>query len=142
LNDSRVLPARLYGLTDKNRSQIELLLLSQKEIDVWEVLVKPGKKAKIGTHIVFEKGLLEADVIGFSEDGTRLVKFFTRGSFYTVIEQIGNIPLPPYIKAKTRKSGTLSNGIFQSIGFIGSPHCRAAFYKRNAGRPSYKRNKH
>ena len=100
LNNSRVIPARLYGNKKDTGANIELLILEQKEKDVWETLVKPGKKAKIGTRFVFGDGLLECEVVDILEEGNRLVKFFYEGNFFDVLDKVGNMPLPHYITHK------------------------------------------
>ncbi len=95
LNDSRVLPARIYGKRETG-AKVEFLLLTERTKDEWECLVKPGKKAKIGDKFDFD-GLLTAEVIGIIEDGIRIVKFYYQGEFYAHLDQIGAMPLPPYI---------------------------------------------
>ena len=100
LNDSRVLPARLYGCRADTGSPLELLLLTPHGNDVWEVLAGPGKKAKPGFRLSFGDGALMADVLEVLEGGNRLVKFSYEGNFYEVLESIGQMPLPPYIKKK------------------------------------------
>ncbi len=100
VNDSRVLPARIYGERESNGSFIEFLLLEQKEQNVWEILCRPGKKAKIGTRFVFGGGKLSAEILDVLEDGNRIAKFFCEGSLYTVLDEIGQTPLPPYITKK------------------------------------------
>ncbi len=97
LNNSRVLPARLYGIKEGTGAQVEFLLLNHKEGDCWEVLAGPGKKAKPGSRFVFGEGLLTAEVLEIVEGGNRIVKFFYQGSFYEVLDQIGQMPLPHYI---------------------------------------------
>ena len=98
VNDSRVIPARLYGVKEDTGAHIEVLLLEQKEKDVWETLVKPGKKAKPGVKLTFGDGLLRGEVLETVEGGNRLIRFSYEGeSIYPVLEQIGNMPLPPYI---------------------------------------------
>ena len=98
LNDSRVMPARLYGNRKGTGAAVELLLLKNRGNDVWEVLAGPGKKAKPGNVLVFGGGLLEAEVLEVIEDGNRLVKFRYEGTFFEVLDQIGQMPLPHYIK--------------------------------------------
>ncbi|MEG1448372.1 MAG: tRNA preQ1(34) S-adenosylmethionine ribosyltransferase-isomerase QueA [Oscillospiraceae bacterium] len=100
LNNSRVIPARLYGNKKDTGAGIELLILEQKEKDIWETLVKPGKKAKIGTRFVFGDGLLECEVVDILEEGNRLVKFFYDGNFFEILDKVGNMPLPHYITEK------------------------------------------
>ena len=97
LNDSRVLPARLYGHRKGTGAAVELLLLTHKGTDEWEVLAGPGRKARPGDTLVFGGGLLEADVLDVINDGNRLVRFRYAGSFYPLLEQLGQMPLPHYI---------------------------------------------
>lgn len=97
LNDSRVLPARLYGERKGTGAHVELLLLHDKGGDVWEVLAGPGKKARPGMTLTFGDGKLEADVLDVVEGGNRLVKFRYDGHFYSILEEIGQMPLPHYI---------------------------------------------
>ena len=97
LNNSRVLPARLYGIKEGTGAQVEFLLLNQKEDDCWEVLAGPGKKAKPGSRFTFGDGLLSAEVLEIVEGGNRIVKFSYQGNFYQVLDKIGQMPLPHYI---------------------------------------------
>ena len=97
INDSRVLPARLIGSKVGTDAKIEILLLKRKENDVWETLVKPGKKAKIGAKISFGDGLLVGEVVGIVEEGNRLIHFEYEGIFEEILDQLGQMPLPPYI---------------------------------------------
>lgn len=101
MNDSRVLPSRLLGHREGTGGAMELLLLEQKETDLWETLARPGKKAKPGTRLVFGDGLLTAQVVEVIEGGNRLVRFRYQGnSFFEVLDRIGQMPLPPYITEK------------------------------------------
>ena len=100
LNNSRVLPARLYGTKKGTGSNIEFLLLEQKGDKLWEIICRPGKKAKVGAEFVFGDGLLTATVTEVKDDGNRIVKFECDGSFFAVLDQIGQMPLPPYITEK------------------------------------------
>lgn len=97
LNDSRVLPARLYGIKDGTGARVEFLLLNHVKADVWEVLAGPGKKARPGSTFTFAEGLLNAKVLEILEGGNRLVEFQYEGNFYTLIDKIGEMPLPHYI---------------------------------------------
>lgn len=97
INNTKVIPARLIGEREGTGANIELLLLKRKENDIWETLVKPGKKAKIGTKILFGNGILTAEVIDIVEEGNRLVKFYYKGIFEEILDQLGQMPLPPYI---------------------------------------------
>ena len=97
LNNTKVIPARLFGEKEGTQAKIEILLLKRKENDVWETLVKPGKKAKIGTKIIFGGGLLVGEVVDIVEEGNRLIKFTYEGIFEEILDQLGQMPLPPYI---------------------------------------------
>lgn len=97
INNTKVIPARLYGVKEDTGAKIEILLLKRKENDVWETLVKPGKKAKPGTKISFGGGLLRGEVIAVVEDGNRLIHFDYEGIFEEILDQLGQMPLPPYI---------------------------------------------
>lgn len=98
LNDTKVLPARLFGVKKDTGAKIEVLLLKQLEGDQWETLVKPAKRVKEGTVIDFGEGLLTAECTGTSEHGGRIFDFKYEGIFYEVLDQLGEMPLPPYIK--------------------------------------------
>ncbi|MBE6068877.1 MAG: tRNA preQ1(34) S-adenosylmethionine ribosyltransferase-isomerase QueA [Clostridium lundense] len=97
LNDTRVLPARLIGEKEETHGKIEFLLLKRTDKDTWETLVKPGKRAKIGSKFVFGNGELKAEVIGLGEEGSRIVRFEYEGIFEEVLDRLGQMPLPPYI---------------------------------------------
>ncbi|MGL5717978.1 MAG: tRNA preQ1(34) S-adenosylmethionine ribosyltransferase-isomerase QueA [Paraclostridium sp.] len=97
LNNTRVIPARLIGEKVDTGGKIEFLLLKRTEKDVWQALVKPGKRAKIGTKFSFGNGKLIGEVVGLAEEGSRLVKFYYEGIFEEVLDELGNMPLPPYI---------------------------------------------
>ena len=100
INNTKVIPARLYGVKEDTGAHIELLLLKRQSGDVWETLVKPGKKARPGTRIVFGDGRLKAEVIDVVEEGNRLVHFEYDGIFEEVLDALGEMPLPPYITHK------------------------------------------
>ena len=97
LNNTKVIPARLFGEKEGTQAKIEILLLKRKENDIWETLVKPGKKAKPGTKIIFGQGLLVGEVLEVVEDGNRLIQFSYEGIFEEILDQLGQMPLPPYI---------------------------------------------
>lgn len=97
INDTKVLPARLIGSRVGTDAKIEVLLLKRMENDTWETLVKPGKKAKIGTKICFGDGLLIGEVVDVVEEGNRLIQFTYQGIFEEILDQLGQMPLPPYI---------------------------------------------
>lgn len=96
-NNTKVIPARLYGEREETGGKVEILLLKRKENDVWETLVKPGKKARPGTKLVFGNGLLHATVLEVVEEGNRLIQFSYDGIFEEILDQLGQMPLPPYI---------------------------------------------
>lgn len=100
LNNTKVIPARLFGRRVGTDAQIEILLLKRKEDDIWETLVKPGKKAKKGTKISFGDGLLIGEVIDVLEEGNRLIQFTYEGIFEEILDKLGQMPLPPYITHK------------------------------------------
>ena len=97
INDTKVLPARLFGARVGTEAKIEVLLLKRVENDTWETLVRPGKKAKIGTRISFGDGLLVGEVVDIVEEGNRLIRFEYKGIFEEILDQLGQMPLPPYI---------------------------------------------
>lgn len=100
LNNTKVIPARLLGVREGTGAAIEVLLLKRRENDVWETLVKPGKKARPGTKIVFGEGALRAEVLEVVEEGNRLIQFSYEGIFEEVLDRLGEMPLPPYITHK------------------------------------------
>ena len=97
LNNTKVIPARLFGVKEGTMAKIEILLLKRRQNDVWETLVKPGKKAKPGTRIIFGDGLLTGEVIDVVDDGNRLIQFSYEGIFEEILDKLGQMPLPPYI---------------------------------------------
>lgn len=121
INDSRVLPARLYGYKEDTGAHMELLLLEQKENMVWECLAKPGKKAKPGVKLIFGDGLLVGEVVEVKEDGNRMVKFTCNGNFYSVLDQIGQMPLPPYITEKLQDKERYQTVYSKELGSAAAP---------------------
>ena len=98
LNDTRVIPARIYGVKKETGAVVEFLLLNQNENNVWECLCKPGKRAKIGTEFVFGDGLVDCEVVDITEDGNRKIRFNCDSKeIYNILDKIGTMPLPPYI---------------------------------------------
>ena len=97
INDTKVLPARLIGSKEGTNAKIEILLLKRRENNIWETLVKPGKKAKPGTRIIFGGGILTGEVVDVVEEGNRLIQFTYEGIFEEILDQLGQMPLPPYI---------------------------------------------
>lgn len=100
LNDTRVIPARLLGVKEDTEGKIEFLLLNRKMLDTYECLAKPGKRARKGAKFTFGEGLLKAEVLDVLENGNRIVKFFYDGVFEEILDRLGEMPLPPYIKEK------------------------------------------
>lgn len=121
MNDSRVLPARLIGEREDTHSPIEFLLLNQRDLDVWEILVRPGKHAKIGKRFVFGGGMLRAEVIDIIEDGNRIVKFEHEGNIYNVLDAIGQMPLPPYITEKLEDKERYQTVYSDPVGSAAAP---------------------
>lgn len=129
LNDSRVLPARIYGIKDDTGAKVEFLLLSPKGDDVWEVLTGPGRRAKPGTHFTFGGGLLKAEVLEIVEGGNRLVKFRHESDFYAVLDLIGQMPLPPYIKKKLENQERYQTVYSREVGSAAAPTAGLHFTK-------------
>ena len=100
VNDTKVIPARLYGHKKETGAVIEILLLKRRENDIWECLVKPGKKARPGAVIDFGEGLLTGEIIDVVDEGNRLIQFHYEGIFEEILDQLGEMPLPPYITHK------------------------------------------
>lgn len=129
LNDSRVLPARIYGIKEGTGARVEFLLLSAKGDDVWEVLAGPGKRAKPGNRFTFGDGLMTAEVLEIVEGGNRLVKFSYQGNFYAVLDQIGQMPLPPYIKKKLEDKERYQTVYSREVGSAAAPTAGLHFTK-------------
>lgn len=100
LNNTRVIPARLHGVKEKSGGKIEFLLLKRIDINTWEVILRPGKKAREGSRFIFGDGLLKAEVIRVLESGNRIVRFEFEGVWEELLDRLGEMPLPPYIKEK------------------------------------------
>lgn len=99
-NNTKVIPARLFGVREDTGSTVELLLLKRREKDVWETLVKPGKKARAGARLVFGEGHLHGEITDVTEEGNRLIQFYYEGIFEEILDELGQMPLPPYITHK------------------------------------------
>ena len=122
LNDTRVIPARIYGIKEETGAVVEFLLLSQKENDVWECLCKPGKRAKTGTKFSFGGGKLIGEIVDVDKDeGNRFVKFTCKGSIYTGLDEIGSMPLPPYIKEKLKDKERYQTVYSKELGSAAAP---------------------
>lgn len=121
LNNTRVIPARIYGTKMETGAYVEFLLLTQKENDVWECLCKPGKRAKIGTKFDFGDGKLQGEVIDVQEDGNRIVRFTCDGNIFAVLDEIGQMPLPPYIKEKLENKERYQTVYSKELGSAAAP---------------------
>lgn len=121
LNDSRVLPARIYGVKEGTGAHVEFLLLENKGGDTWEALCKPGKRAKEGSRFLFGNGLFAGEVVGVKEDGNRLVRFEYEGVFFHLLDQVGQMPLPPYIKEKLRDKERYQTVYSRETGSAAAP---------------------
>lgn len=130
LNDSRVLPARIYGEKTDNGSFIEFLLLEQRGSDEWEILCRPGKKAKVGTEFSFGGGKLTAVITDILEDGNRIAKFSVReGNIYTTLDEIGQMPLPPYITERLEDKERYQTVYSHEVGSSAAPTAGLHFTK-------------
>jgi S-adenosylmethionine:tRNA ribosyltransferase-isomerase len=129
LNDTRVLPARLIGAKENSGGRMEFLLLKRIDKDSWETLVKPGKRAQIGTRFVFGSGELKAEVTGMGEEGSRIVKFEYEGIFEQVLDKLGQMPLPPYIKEKLEDKERYQTVYSKEIGSAAAPTAGLHFTK-------------
>lgn len=121
MNDSRVIPARLYGEKIDNQTFIEFLLLEQKGDKLWEIICRPGKKAKVGTRFSFGGGRLIAEVKEVKDDGNRIVQFECEGNFFTALEDVGQMPLPPYITAKLEDNERYQTVYSKELGSSAAP---------------------
>ena len=121
VNDSRVIPARIYGVKEDTGAKIEFLLLKQLSGDRWETLVKPGKKAKIGAKFIFGDGLLKAEVVDIVDDGNRIVELQSEENIYTTLDKIGQMPLPPYITAKLEDQERYQTVYSHELGSAAAP---------------------
>ncbi len=121
MNDSRVIPARLYGEKIDNGTFIEFLLLEQKGDKLWEIICRPGKKAKVGTKFSFGGGRLIAEVVEVKDDGNRVVRFECEGNFFTALDDVGQMPLPPYITAKLEDKERYQTVYSRELGSAAAP---------------------
>ncbi|MBQ3331436.1 MAG: tRNA preQ1(34) S-adenosylmethionine ribosyltransferase-isomerase QueA [Ruminococcus sp.] len=121
VNDSRVIPARIYGYKEDTGAKIEFLLLKQISGNRWETLVKPGKKAKIGAKFVFGDGLLKAEVVDIVDDGNRIVELNCEDNIYATLDRIGQMPLPPYITEKLEDQERYQTVYSHELGSAAAP---------------------
>ena len=129
LNDTKVLPARIIGTKTDTGAVIELLLLKNIEDNKWEVLVKPAKRVKVGTIISFGDGLLKAKCLSIGEEGIREVEFIYQGIFYEILDKLGSMPLPPYIKEKLKDKDRYQTVYAKNIGSSAAPTAGLHFTK-------------
>lgn len=122
LNDTKVLPARLYGIKEDTGAHVEFLMLTQKENDVWEVITGPGRRAKQGTRFVFGDGILKAEIIDVLDNGNRLAKFSYEGNnIFNVLEKVGEMPLPHYITEKLEDQSRYQTVYAKELGSAAAP---------------------
>ncbi len=121
LNDTRVMPARLYGAKEGSGGKMEFLLLKRYEDDIWETLVKPGKRGKVGAKFVFGNGELKAEVVEVLDNGNRKVKFYYDGIFEEVLDRLGEMPLPPYIEEKLEDRERYQTVYSKEVGSAAAP---------------------
>ena len=129
LNNTKVIPARLLGQREGTGGHVEVLLLSRKEGDVWETLVKPGKKCKPGTKLIFGDGLLKAEILDTLEDGNRKIRFFYDGIWEEVLDKLGEMPLPPYITHKLKDKNRYQTVYAKYEGSAAAPTAGLHFTK-------------
>lgn len=128
MNDTRVIPARLFGHRPEEEEKIEVFLLTNTEGSKWEVLVRPGKKMKIGTEVIFSEEL-SCKVLEIKEDGNRIVEFYYEGIFNEILDRLGNMPLPPYIKEKLKDNEDYQTVYSKNPGSVAAPTAGLHFTK-------------
>lgn len=129
INDTKVIPARLFGVKKDTGAKIELLLLKRRENDIWETLVRPGKKAKPGTVIDFGEGLLTGTVTDAVDDGNRLIQFSYNGIFEEILDRLGQMPLPPYITHQLKDKNRYQTVYAKHEGSAAAPTAGLHFTK-------------
>ena len=129
INDTKVIPARLMGIKEDTGAAIEVLLLKRNADDVWECLVKPGKKARTGARIVFGEGLLVGEIVDVIEDGNRMIKFHYEGIFEEILDKLGQMPLPPYITHKLQDKNRYQTVYAKNEGSAAAPTAGLHFTK-------------
>lgn len=129
INDTKVIPARLMGIKEDTGVAIEVLLLKRNADDVWECLVKPGKKARTGARIVFGEGLLVGEIVDVIEDGNRMIKFHYEGIFEEILDKLGQMPLPPYITHKLQDKNRYQTVYARNEGSAAAPTAGLHFTK-------------
>ena len=129
LNDTKVLPARIIGTKEDTGAVIELLLLKNINDDLWECLVKPAKRVKIGTIVSFGDGVLKGECVGIFDEGIRHIRFSYKGIFYEILDKLGSMPLPPYIKEKLQDKDRYQTVYAKNIGSAAAPTAGLHFTK-------------
>ena len=129
INDTKVIPSRLYGSKVGTDAAIEILLLKRRENDIWETLVKPGKKCKVGTVISFGDGILTGEVVDIVDEGNRLIQFHYDGIFEEILDQLGEMPLPPYITHKLQDKNRYQTVYAKHEGSAAAPTAGLHFTK-------------
>ena len=129
INDTKVIPARLYGHKEETGALIEILLLKRRENDIWECLVKPGKKARPGAKITFGNGILKGEIIDVVDEGNRLIQFHYEGIFEEVLDRLGQMPLPPYITHKLQDKNRYQTVYAKNEGSAAAPTAGLHFTK-------------
>ncbi len=133
LNNTKVIPARLLGVREQTGAHVEVLLLKRRENDVWETLVKPGKKCRPGTKLVFGDGLLKAEVLETVEEGNRLIRFAYEGIWEEVLDRLGEMPLPPYITHKLQDKNRYQTVYARHEGSAAAPTAGLHFTRELLG---------
>jgi S-adenosylmethionine:tRNA ribosyltransferase-isomerase len=129
LNNTKVIPARLFGVKEDTGGKVEVLLLKRMENDVWETLVKPGKKLRPGARISFGDGILKAEVLEIVDEGNRLIKFHYEGIFEEILDRLGQMPLPPYIKHQLKDKNRYQTVYAKYDGSAAAPTAGLHFTK-------------
>ena len=129
INDTKVIPARLLGQREETGGHVEVLLLKRKEGDVWECLVRPGKKCRPGTHLTFGDGRLKAEILEVVDDGDRLIHFTYDGIFEEILDQLGQMPLPPYITHELKDKNRYQTVYASVAGSAAAPTAGLHFTK-------------
>ncbi len=129
LNDSRVLPARIYGIKKETGAKVEFLLLTQRSQTVWECLAGPGKKAKENSEFVFGNGIMTGKVLEILDNGNRIVEFFCEDNFFAALDKLGEMPLPPYITAKLEDKERYQTVYSKELGSAAAPTAGLHFTK-------------
>lgn len=129
LNDTKVIPARLYGTKENSDRAVEVLLLKRNPEDVWECIMRPARKVKVGESVVFGNGELKGTVLSFDETGNRMMKFEYEGIFEEVLDRLGEMPLPPYIKEKLEEKSRYQTVYARNEGSAAAPTAGLHFTK-------------